>query len=267
MTTASDEWIQQSLARLEELEEQRQQHESALEAATEVAALQQHSQALEQIEAEMANLYERLEAVAGDGDDSEEVEPEAPAPEPAPSPAVSPAATPAGFGAAPAAPAGFSTPTPAPPAGFSAPSPAPGFSSPSPAGFASPSPYSPSAGMDDFDTPKKGGAAKWGLLIALLLGGGAIGGYIFVSQNNAESEEPTKAGPAKVIGGGVVPPDTQGPKAPKGNVDSSEGTQFKKGNRPRGGGGGGGGGSKTKKKKKKTYEITNTDDPLAGINK
>ncbi|MCA9719516.1 MAG: hypothetical protein H6713_09820 [Myxococcales bacterium] len=264
MTTASDEWIQQSLARLEELEEQRQQHEAALEAATEVEALQQHSQALEQLEAEMANLYERLEAAAGDGEDSEEEsfeEASAPADEPE---EVTPAPAPADFGAAPAAPAGFGAPTPAPaaPAGFGAPA--------APAGFGTPAPAPSYAPMmsDDFDGPKKGGAAKWGLLIALVLGGGALGGYLYVSKNGAPEEAPKDTGPAKVISAGDVPPDTQGPKGAKGgSVDSSQGTQFKKSNRPPGGGGGGGGGKKPKEKKRQTYEITKTDDPLAGINK
>jgi hypothetical protein len=66
---ASDDWIQESLARLEGLEAQRTSTEAALESATDTDELRALSQQLEQLEAEIASLYEALEAAAEEGDD------------------------------------------------------------------------------------------------------------------------------------------------------------------------------------------------------
>ena len=67
---ASDDWIQESLARLEGLEAQRTSTEAALESATDTDELRALSQQLEQLEADIASLYEALEAAAEDeGDD------------------------------------------------------------------------------------------------------------------------------------------------------------------------------------------------------
>ncbi len=119
---------------------------------------------------------------------------------------------------------------------------------------------------DGFNKPKKSGA-MWGAIIVGVLALGATG-YYFMQGSADEPEQPQQQGPVKVIGGGDVPPDTQGPKAAKGaDVDSNAGTVFKEGTRPSGGGGGGhsGGGSGKKKKKVDQVKITKTDDPLAGV--
>ncbi len=66
---ASDDWIQESLARLEGLEAQRTSTEAALESATDTDELRALSQQLEQLETEIAGLYEALEAAAEEADD------------------------------------------------------------------------------------------------------------------------------------------------------------------------------------------------------
>ena len=68
---ASDDWIQESLARLEGLEAQRTSTEAALENATDTDELRALSQQLEQLEADIASLYEALEAAAEEGDDDD----------------------------------------------------------------------------------------------------------------------------------------------------------------------------------------------------
>ncbi|MCA9660639.1 MAG: hypothetical protein KC486_20020, partial [Myxococcales bacterium] len=69
MAMASDDWIQESLARLEGLEDERNKTEAALESATDPNELRTLSQRLEQLEGEIAGLYQSLEAAA-DGDDA-----------------------------------------------------------------------------------------------------------------------------------------------------------------------------------------------------
>ncbi|MEZ4380211.1 MAG: hypothetical protein R3A79_02595 [Nannocystaceae bacterium] len=65
---ASDDWIQESLARLEGLEEERNKTEAALESATDPNELRTLSQRLDQLEAEIAGLYQNLEAAADNAD-------------------------------------------------------------------------------------------------------------------------------------------------------------------------------------------------------
>lgn len=278
MTTASDEWIQESLARLESMEEERQQHEAALESATDPDRLRFHSQEVERLEVEIRNLYQSLEAVA----DGQEVPDEAPAQayeQPAQPAYEQPAAAyeqPAAAYEQPAQPAQPAFAQPAQPAFQQPAQPAfqqPAFQQPAfqqPAGPAFGGGPDPGmSGMDDLDLdkPKKSGAL-WGAIVVgvLALAGG---GYFFMQGQDKPVEETKPAGPVKVIGGGDVPPDTQGPKAAKGkNVDSSSGTVFKEGSGPRPGGArpsGGGGGGSSKKKKKDQVKITKTDDPLAGL--
>ena len=65
---ATEDWIQESLARLESLEEERSRHEAALETADDAAALRMHAQAVERLDAKIRALYAELEAAAEQGD-------------------------------------------------------------------------------------------------------------------------------------------------------------------------------------------------------
>ncbi|MBL9107117.1 MAG: hypothetical protein JNL82_39835 [Myxococcales bacterium] len=73
---ATEDWIQESLARLESLEEERNKHEAALESATDPATLRMHTQAIERLDTKIRALYAELEAVAdqsgGGGDDEDD---------------------------------------------------------------------------------------------------------------------------------------------------------------------------------------------------
>lgn len=67
-TAPTEDWIQESLARLESLEEERNRHEAALETATDPAVLRMNSQAVERLDAKIRSLYAELEAAAEQGD-------------------------------------------------------------------------------------------------------------------------------------------------------------------------------------------------------
>ncbi len=64
---ATEDWIQESLARLESLEEERNKHEAALETASDPNTLRMHTQAIERLETKIRALYADLEAVADQG--------------------------------------------------------------------------------------------------------------------------------------------------------------------------------------------------------
>lgn len=64
----TEDWIQESLARLESLEEERNRHEAALESSTDPAALRMNAQAIERLDAKIRSLYAELEAAAEQGD-------------------------------------------------------------------------------------------------------------------------------------------------------------------------------------------------------
>jgi hypothetical protein len=64
----TEDWIQESLARLESLEEERNRHEAALESSTDPAALRMNTQAIERLDAKIRSLYAELEAAAEQGD-------------------------------------------------------------------------------------------------------------------------------------------------------------------------------------------------------
>ncbi|HEY0139030.1 MAG TPA: hypothetical protein VGB85_33315 [Nannocystis sp.] len=64
----TEDWIQESLARLESLEEERNRHEAALETSTDPAALRMNAQAIERLDAKIRSLYAELEAAAEQGD-------------------------------------------------------------------------------------------------------------------------------------------------------------------------------------------------------
>lgn len=72
----TEDWIQESLARLESLEEERNRHEAALETATDPATLRMNAQAIERLDAKIRSLYAELEAAAeqGDGGGDEEAD-------------------------------------------------------------------------------------------------------------------------------------------------------------------------------------------------
>ena len=293
---ATEEWIQESLARLESLEEERKKHEDALETNSDPSTLRMHTQAIDRLEVKIRALYAELEAVAAaDGEDadggedtggediSEDVEdeaqgftaapastPEAPAAPPfaaAPAappfggaPAASPlAAAPAAppFGGAPAASPLAAAPA-APPFG-GAPAASPFGDAPASSGFSS-TPESLST-FDDSDSDGGGGGSKVGIIVVLVLALGGAGAYFAFGRTPAEEEAPPAAPTEiKVIKSGEIPPDTQGPRAAKGgNLDATHGAHIKETERRTGGGGGGGGGSSASSnapKKKKEDKAT-----------
>jgi len=105
-------------------------------------------------------------------------------------------------------------------------------------------------------------------LLVVLVGGGAAAFFLLGNKK----EEPPPAAPVevKVLKAGEVPPDTQGPRTAKGaDINSTQGSQIKEGDRRNTGGGGGGSTTPSdapkKKKDDKKTKIEQTDDPLAGI--
>lgn len=64
---ATEDWIQESLARLESLEDERNKHEAALETASDPNTLRMHTQAIERLETKIRALYAELESVADQG--------------------------------------------------------------------------------------------------------------------------------------------------------------------------------------------------------
>jgi hypothetical protein len=272
MAMGSPEWIEESLARLESMEQERDEHEKALESTADADALRMHSESIDRLDEEIKQLYAALEAVAEEGDDEEEEddvddvirtspferdEPAAaPAPEPEPEPEPAPAAAPvedlpddpfAVPSAAAAAPAA------------AAPAAAPAF--------ADPAPMAMDAG---FDEPKGGGAGKWIVLVVLLVGGGAGGFFYWKNQQKAAAPPPAAPAEAKVIEATAVPDDTQGPRGAKGQegVTKTPDRDLSKGGKRRGGGGGGGGGGSRgggggkSKGNGKAIELKAGDDPL-----
>ncbi|MEZ4429346.1 MAG: hypothetical protein R3A51_16855 [Nannocystaceae bacterium] len=270
MNATSEEWIQQSLTRLEALEEERQEHELALESSEDAETLRVHAQEIGRLEEEIADLYTALEAVASDrssddldGDTEEFESPakaQASAGDDAPSwasPAGSPLSSP------PAASPFSSAPTVSP------------FSSAAASPLSSPTTsYSASADFDDLKPQRSPMAA---LLIGLLLvGGGAGGGYYYYmnQKTDAAPAEAASSGPAKVISSAPVPPDTQGPRAAAGaEVESSSGTEIRDTSRRRRGplsapsASSSSSSSRARRDddKPKGTKIVNTDDPLGGI--
>ena len=308
---ATEDWIQESLARLESLEEERNRHEAALETANDSAALRMHTQAIERLDAKIRSLYAELEAAAeqGDGadagddedddsddhddhddhDDRAHVEPAgevetrlfrredvaaqaAAVMKAAPvqaAPVSMPTASPFGGSAPPSSPFGDAPQTSSSPFGGSAAAGA--FSSSSSGGGFAAAPASSFSGsgasLDDDESRRSG--APWGLIIALIVLVGGVGGY-FALRPKDEPPPVAPMEPTKLIKATEIPPDTQGPKVVKGSdVDSVKGSQFKEGRPHSGGGGGSHTSTPTDKPKKKDprTKIESTDDPLAGIDK
>jgi predicted negative regulator of RcsB-dependent stress response len=257
MEVGSPEWIEASLARLDELEQERAKHEAAVEAVNEPFALRQHNAEIERLSAEIKTLYAQLEEIAEDDEDDEDVEQdddESPASTQGDDELSAPHFS-AMSGDADDRPA-FSVPVSAPPP--SAPdnpfgSPA---ASPAGAGFGASAP----ATFDD-DLKPKGGGSKWVFLVVVLLGAGGVGGYF--AWQNMQANKPAPTGPSEpgqVIQAAEVPDDTEAPNAAK----SGDATISPNANPSSGSGGGDGGSSKKKKEEKKTKPIVlkGGDGPL-----
>ena len=187
-------WIQQSLARLEQLE-------------TYKAQVQATGQAVDfsEIDAEIAALYEVLESAAGDG-----AEAAPPAPEPATPFAASPFEQ---------------QPTYAPPMSPAMHSPAPVMAPSYDAGASS------SYVADYDDAPKS--KAPFIAVGALLFVGLGTGGWYFAGRGTAEPPPAAPAGDPTVINAGAIPTDTQEPQVAKGgDAQRTEGIKIKESNRP-----------------------------------
>lgn len=265
MEVGSPEWIEASLARLDDLERQRGEHESALEDADDPAVLKRHTEALERLDAELKTLYAQLEAIADDEDEDGESE-EAPSPEegspvatqaddelsaphlaptaPAPAPEPAPAAAPAPVAAAMAAPVAQAADNP-----FASPSDFGGGGG----GFDAPTPVS----ISDDDLKPKGGGAKWAFLIVVLLGGVGVGGFFLWQNMQANKPAPTAPEePPVVIKAVGVPDDTEAPPtvpggtatiSPTANLDNGANSKKKK---------------KEDEKKAKPIKLKTGDGPL-----
>ena len=266
MSAGNEAWIQDSLARLEQLEAHRQR----------IAAVGRPDE-LAEIDEEIKSLYEVLEAAAEQGYDQ-------PANQP---PAASPSAWgdiphPA-FGPTPGAPAPVATMQPA---FVAAPSPAPFAESP----FAAPPPqavvevapaFTPSYDAPSYDTsglddePKRGNGALMGIAIVAVLGLGGGSYWIF---GRPKPVEPPPAAPTEVqvFKAGSIPADTQEPQVAKGGDASRTPTvtlggsddddrrrsasgsrsSSSSGNRPA---------AEPEKPTGRSIKVEATDDPLAGV--
>lgn len=257
MTAATDEaWIQNSLARLEALEAQREQ----LAAAGDTAKLAE-------IDEEIQGLYEALEAVADDDDG------DAPANEAAPVAPVAQAAPVAAAAAPVAAAAAAIANAPADPFGAPPAASAPMTASPITAGGMEPAiDYA----ADDLDIKPPRSSLPIILVVLLILGGGGAGAYFFYFNKKKEEPKAEPTGPAVVIEASEVVEDTQEPVVAKGaDADRTRGTNFKEGSkastsRPSGKRSGSSSGStrprSSKKDEGRKVDVdAQSNDPLAGI--
>lgn len=225
MEVGSPEWIEASLARLDELERERAKHEAALETVEDPATLKRHTEAFTRLDTEIKSLYAQLEAVAEDDDDEGDDESEAndfaaSAPrdtrgdDELSAPHISAMATPA--------PAAVQSKPVAKPIVRESDNP---FGSPSPSpssggGFDAVAPIS----MGDDDLKPAGGGAKWALIALVVIGGVGVGGYFVWKdmQSKKPADAPTSAEPDKVIRAVGVPDDTEAPPtAPSGQATIS----------------------------------------------
>jgi hypothetical protein len=226
MEVGSPEWIEASLARLDELERERAQHEAALEKVLEPTALRRHNEAFTRLDAEIKSLYAQLEAFAdddGEGDDESEAnddeeetdkpqatqgDDELSAPHLTPKAAAAPEPKPA---AKPVVRDFDDNP-------FGSPSPSPISSGGG--GFDAPAPVSVS-----FDDEKPaGGGAKWAFIGLLAVVGVGVGGWFIWQdmQSKKPDAAPTANEPNQVIKAVGVPDDTEAPPtAPSGHATIS----------------------------------------------
>lgn len=256
MEVGSPEWIEASLAKLDDLERKHGEHETLLDSARDPLTIKQHSDALERLDAEIKALYSQLEEFA---EDDEDAEPEAPIAD-----SVAPRVTqsddelssphpmayeaPPKPAAAATAAAAFAASAPliSPPSAPIEASPASEF------GSADPFTAAPAA-FDDADLKVKGGGGKWialGLVVAVGVG---VGGF-FAWQSTQVKDDKPEPPPAIVIEAVEVPEDTEAPNSAKGadatispTAKGSEGDTTKK---------------KVEPKKKKPFKLKAGDDPL-----
>ncbi|MCH9681359.1 MAG: hypothetical protein K0V04_08000 [Deltaproteobacteria bacterium] len=252
MTAAADDtWIQSSLARLEELESQREQ----------IAASGQTDK-LTELDEEIRSLYEVLESVASDDEGGAPSANEGVAPV-----AVAPVhAAPAAVAAAPMAAAPFAA------APMAAPMGAPPMGAPAAGMQASP----PMDYVDDDDDIKPPRGPLLMIVIGLLvLGGGGGIAYAVMNGGDKEVAKPAPTGPAKVIKAGAIVEDTQEPQVAKGaEGDRTRGTNFKEGSgnndsgatRRRSSGSSSRSSSSSKKPDNgRKIEFSKGEDPLGGV--
>lgn len=221
MEVGSPEWIEASLARLDELERERAQHEDALETAEDPAELKRHTEAFTRLDAEIKDLYAKLEAIA---DDSEDDESEAGGGE-----AEVPRATQGDDELSAPHISAFTPPeNPSPvakPIVREVDNPFGSSLSPSGGGGGFDAVASmPMSGVGDDDLEPVGGGAKWVFVGVVVVAGLSVGGY-FVWQNmqsKAAAETNQPAEPEKVIRAASVPDDTEAPPtAPSGQATIS----------------------------------------------
>lgn len=252
MQASNEAWIQDSLARLEQLESQREQ-----------LATSGRADLLAELDEEIRNLYEALEAAADDGQSTAANSPQwsaapvAPpfAPQPAPFAAPPLAAAPVAASPFAAAPAAFEH---APPPAFAA----------------APQPIDYSSSSDD----DVSGGSKTPIIAAAIVAVLAIGGAgaWYMTRGTAEAPKPTApVGEAKVIGSGEIPPDTQDPNVAKGGdadrtpaqiiKERAEQADRRPSSRPSSGSSGPSRPREPEKPTRGPIKVGSSDDPLAGV--
>ena len=264
MTAAEQAWIDNSLARLEELHTQRE----PVEAANDI-------ERLAEIDEEIASLTEVLETVA---DASGPIN--VAANTPAPVAAVAPVAVAAQPIHAQPAPAQALAPVAAAPAPHADPfaiqaQPAPqgGFGGAAPAVAAMPMAATTDYVDDDEFSPKSRMPLVIGLLVLVVAGGGA---FAYTQSGKEEDKAPAAPQETKIITAAEVPEDTQEPEVAKGGeADRTPGTEFAKSKSPKPSGGrtnrrGNSGRSSRRnsgKSKGNSHELNlgKSRDPLAGM--
>ncbi len=252
MEMGSEEWIQASLERLEQLEQQRDGLAAELEAGAAGIDRASHQRQVDALDTEIRDLYAQLEQAAEEGEAAaagQDSAPDVPAPAPSYAAAASQMAADedddldSPFAAAPpsmaAADMGSSLGG------------APSYSA-------------------DIDEPR-GGAMKFVLGGAAVLAVGAVAYYflVIVPGQKVEPEAPKESGPPKVINAASVPEDTQGVQGAKGaDVDRTPTREELEAGRKKSGGGGGGGGgggagsTPKPRDKKNQINLQDSDDPL-----
>ncbi len=259
MEIGSPEWIQASLEKLEQLEQERDNHENALDTANDADSLRMHSVAIDQLDDQIKSLYADLESVAEEEDDAEEDDDDAShggaavqttefTREPVQSARVEAAVEAPPLQASMQAPqvqAAVEAPPVQAPAIAGDPevddtpfgrAPASSLSQPPPPstfGDGSTSFDAPADDHYDYDPPKTGGAGKWiGIIAVVAVIGG--GGLFFANKSASTAEiAPLPTGPVRVIKAGAVPEDTEEPSYVKGgNADTTPTMDFSKAKKP-----------------------------------
>ncbi|MFV8751356.1 hypothetical protein ACNOYE_12495 [Nannocystaceae bacterium ST9] len=244
------------MAKLEQLEQQRAEHEQAIETVKEPLSLRRHTEALGRLDAEIKALYAQLESFAEDDDEEEEEEQQAAAV------SATPERRTVGDDEL-SAPHNAAMPMMQimvpPSAPLAAPiSHQPAFASAPVSVAAAPAP------MPSFDDDEpKGGAGKWIVLGLLVIGGLGVGGFFFMQNQKKTEDKPAQGGGGgEVIKASEVPDDTEAPKAAKGaDVDRTPTENGGDG----GGSAGSSGGKKGDTKKgdtKKVIKLNEGEDPL-----